>query len=580
MHHAHPSASSLVFGGYSTSNNSSPAPPLSAGTNQPFPHQVHHDGTRMQTPNYPNGSHVNNFSNGFSLGGPPGSAGPFPRQDAFISQNGLQDSYMRRQMLSFGPPDHPSPAAPYAEGQRLSQYDPSTPLSFHDSQSSAPTEQEPNGPPFYAQHVVGSTGNGLNGHTDEARLYHQSKVRTASQSMNLGLSRYGAQNINQAPMPPSMDSLDGLLGYLQNQFADPQFADYVLELRYSDDRATPVRIPGHNLLFARSPALKKLMTAQIQESNPDGFSSRTIFIQSDDRFLRSDAFWMAVQRLYGAPLMVPGATTTASTSTSQPPSTLPGTAADRFDLALGYAAAGHLLEMPPVISRGIDIARHFLSWQTVEKAFEFALDGSSNAQWALDLNQTPFLQSTYGPDVSLLINSATNFIISSFPPNFVLDTSVADSISNRRLPSIKEGRPFTSNHRLSSIKFGDHSNEEEPPSSNGTDSLTITLSRILLNLPFHLLKYILESSRLGNVSGWATAPLRHKVMHSVVEERERRRHGVYQNRAVSNIERELKRKDWEVVGWRESVRSLVGDGRGEVSVLSQEWVGFSVPDGN
>ncbi|KAI9729406.1 MAG: hypothetical protein M1818_008535 [Claussenomyces sp. TS43310] len=578
MHHTHPSASSLVFGGYPESTNSSPAPPMSANGSQQHQYQPYHDGGRVQAPKYPNGGHMHNISNGFSLMGPPGSSGPYQRPDAFVNHNGGPENYARRQMVSFGPGEGvPPTGVQYAESQRFPQFDPATSQSFHGSQSSAPTEQEVGGPAFYTQHAV--AGNGINGHTEDIRLYHQPqpKVRTGSQPVAVGQGHYAPQSISQPPMP-NVDNLDGLLGYLQAQFAEPQFADYILELRYSDDRATPVRIPGHNLLFARSPALKKLMTAQAQESTTDGLTSRTILIQSDDRFLRSDAFWMAVQRLYGSPLLVPGATTSVVHSASQPPSTLPGTLADRFDFALGYAAAGHLLQMPPVVNRGIDIASHFVNAQTVEKAFDFALDGGLDSQWTLEPNQNSFSPSTYGPDVNMLLHSALNFTITSFPPNFEFEKSVSNPALHARLPTVPDVRPTPSKHRLSNIKFGDHSFEEEevtPPLANNSP-LNITLSRILLNLPFQLLKYVLESSRLGNVSGWATASLRQKVMHSVVEEREKRRNHVFGNTSVSNAEREANVKGWEAVGWRESV-GLMG---AETSVLGREWIGFVLRDGN
>jgi hypothetical protein len=319
------------------------------------------------------------------------------------------------------------------------------------------------------------------------------------------------------------------------------------------------------------------MTAQAG-SNSDGLTPRTLLIETDDRYLRSDGFWMAVQRLYGGPLLDPGASaTTTIPAISQLSPSMPGTPADRFELALGYAAAGHILQMPPVVDRGIDIASHFVSSLTIEKALDFALDGGLERRWTFGNNRYDGSRSTYGPAVDMLINSALNFIITTFPPNFELDTSVPEPLHNRRLPFIAEHRPALPNPRLSSIKFGDHPSQDNirSSSSNSTSSM---LSKILLNLPFPLLKYVLESSRLGNVHGRVTTTLRQKVMHSVIEEREKRRRHARESRTVSNAERKANPKQWEAVGWLESLTAPYGGV--ETPTLTQTWVDFLLPEGN
>ena len=580
MHNAHPSAGSLVFGGYPDSNNSSPAPPLSAGGSQ---HQLplsHNDGGRAQGPQFTNGGHIHSFSNGYSPIGPP-HAGYYPRQDGYMNHNPGPDNFARRQMISFGPTEGYSPSGTPAgvDNQRYPPYGPSTPHSFHGSQSSAPNDQEVNGPHFHPQYSTAVISNGSNGHVEDVRLYHQPrpKGRGYPQTVPLPQNSHAQQGLAPPQILPVMDNLDGLVEYLQSQFAEPQFADYTLELRYSDDRATPVRIPGHNLLFARSPALKKLMTAQAG-SNSDGLTPRTLLIETDDRFLRSDAFWMAVQRLYGGPLLYPGASASTNIpATTQLSPNIPGTAADRFEVALGYAAAGHILQMPPVVNRGVDVAIHFIHWQTIERALDFALDGGLDSRWTLNNTGYAGSPSTYGPAVNILIENALNFIITNFPPNFELDTSVTVTSYIRRLPFIMENRPTLPNPRLSSIKFGDHPSEDTIRSTS-SNSPSATLSKIFLNLPFLLLKYVLESSRLGNVQGCATTALRQKVMQSVIEEREKRRTNARESRAVSNTERKANSKKWEAVGWQESLASPQGGA--ETPTLIQTWVDFLLPEGN
>lgn len=560
MHHAHPSAGSVMFGGYVESNNSSPAPPLSVGNVTPYPFQQPHTGRHGPHPS--NGSHAHHISNDYSpMGVPPGY---YPHQDNFISQGPNADNFARRQMISFGPADGYSPSAIPSgfENQRLAAFDPTTPHSFHGSQSSVPNEQE-NGPAFYSQYPTAVISNGSNGHIEEVRVYQNSKLKPRNGSQVLTPAN---ANFSGHPMgpPPMVDHLDGLVNYIQSHFSDSELADYTLELRYSDDRAEPVRIPGHGLIFARSPTLKALMKAQAQVNNGDGLTGKSLLIESDDRFLRSDGFWMALQRLYGGPLLDMGAAAMQHlprTSQQQPP--MPGTAADRCELGLGYAAAGHILQIPPVVSRGAEIASHFVNWETIEKALDFALDGGIDSQWTYGAQPEAKSPSTYGPAVNLIIYGALNFVVSAFPPDFELDTSVAEPTTNRRLPSVPDHQP--SNSRLSFIKFGDHPSEDSVKSESGA-SITATLSKLLLNLPFHLLKYVLESPRLGNVEGWASTNLRQKVMHNVIEERERRRTKISSSAQLPRSKTHLD----DNVRWQEAVSPHGGhDG---TPILTRTWV--------
>ncbi|KAH8808529.1 hypothetical protein F5884DRAFT_900758 [Xylogone sp. PMI_703] len=575
MHHPHPSNGSLVFGGHTESNNSSPAPPPSSGSQPPYMPN-HLENGRSHGPHPTNGDHQHQISNGSMPVGPP--VGYYPRQDNFT-----QDSHVRRQMVSFAPAEGYSPSGtPFGvEGQRITPYDPLTPHSFHGSQSSIGNEHEAGGPPFYGQYPTAVISNGNNGHIDEVRLYQQPrpKPRAGAQAVTPGHGHYGQYGVGQPLMPHAAENFDGLVNYIQSQFADPTFADYTLELRYSDDRAPPVRIPGHNLMLARSPKIKAIMTTQARESNSEGHIVRQVLIESDDRFLRSDAFWMAVQRLYGLPLLDIGAMPNSNATTLTPSgSPMPGTPADRFDLALGYTAAGKLLEIPPVIHRGIEIASNLMNWLTLEKALDFALDGGLDPQWTIpQTNQNPdaVCPSTYGPAVNMLIHSALNFTIRAFPPTFELDVTAGESVGYRRLPVSALDRPATSDPRLSFIRFGDHSAEEgtRPTPSN---SIVTTLSSVLINLPFYLLKYVLESARFGGVDGWATTTLRKKVMHAVVEERERRRIKIRSMAHISNAERTSNGKKWEVVGWKEGIAHI--NGNADTPTLTRTWVDFTLPE--
>ncbi|KFY32405.1 hypothetical protein V493_00223 [Pseudogymnoascus sp. VKM F-4281 (FW-2241)] len=553
MHHTHPSQGSLVFGGYPDSNNSSPAPPLSSTGMPQYPYP----------PPPPTNGHMHHLSNGFQVPPPPGFG--FQQQHGnHIVHSPAMDNFSRRHPPPFPQPEAYSPSAtPGINDNRRQQfYDPSTSHSLR-SHSSAPHEHDPRPAQFPNPNATQQATNGSNGHTDDAKLYHQPQMSGRS-----GLTPHGI-------VPhPSVDNLDGLLGYIQGQFADPTFADYTLEVRYTDDRAKPMRIPGHNLLFARSPALKRLMIAQANDGSSES-SPRTILIETADRFLCSDGFWIALQRLYGGPLLsldtppTPGRTMEAQNSATSNPASF-----DRFDLALGYTAAGHILQIPPVLNRGIEVACHLVNWLTLEKALDFALDGGLSSQWTLDNNFNGGCPSKYGPAVDMLIHSALGFLIANFPPHLDFDIAASEPAFNSRLPTISNTKVSKHNPRLSSIKFGDHPVEEPvlPILKNATPASLI--SGILINLPFQLLKYVLEAPSLGS-HDWATSAMRQTVMHEVVCEREKRRNRVRNDTSVPNDVRLSNLKEWQSVGWQEGVEI---EAPRKMPTLTRTWVDLKLPE--
>ncbi|OBT62679.1 hypothetical protein VE03_07522 [Pseudogymnoascus sp. 23342-1-I1] len=553
MHHTHPSQGSLVFGGYSDSNNSSPAPPISSAGMSQYPYP----------PPPPTNSHMHHPSNGFQVPPPPGFG--FQQQHGNHTMHSpAMDGFARRHPPPFSHPEGYSPSATpgISDNRRQQFYDPSTSHSLR-SHSSAPHEHDPRPTQFPNPNATPRATNGSNGHTDDAKLYYQPQMSGRSGSGPHGIVPH-----------PSVDNLDGLLGYIQGQFADPTFADYTLEVRYTDDRAKPMRIPGHNLLFARSPALKRLMTIQANDGSSES-SSRTILIETADRFLCSDGFWIALQRLYGGPLLsldtppTPGRTMEAQNLASSNPAS-----SHRFDLALGYAAAGQILQIPPVLSRGIDVACHLVNWLTLEKALDFALDGGLSSQWTLDNNYSGVCSSTYGPAVDMLIHSALGFLIANFPPQLDFDATASEPAFNSRLPVLRNAKASKHNPRLSLIKFGDHPVEEPVlPTLKNANSASL-ISGILLNLPFQLLKYVLEAPSLG-IHDWATSAMRQTVMHEVINEREKRRIRARDDRSVPNDVRMSNLKEWQSVGWQEGVEI---EAPRKMPTLTRTWVDFKLPE--
>lgn len=535
-----------MFGGFPDSARSSPAPPPLNPQQYPQMAPATDGGYR---PRFPPNGHAQSMSIGYPVNGTPAAPpGFFPREDGHAGF---------RQPPYAGPDGYSSSTTAMGDQLRMSQ-DPLSPHSFHGSQSSIVNEQEAAGPAFCSQYPTAVISNGSNGHIEDVRLLHNTRP-------------------NYIPPPAHPfgsylpDELDGWHMYLQTQFSRPEYANYIFELRYLDDRAPPLRIPGHGILFAQSGVLRALMLACDGRDGHDGQAVPTLLVESDDRFLRSDSMWLLLQRLYGAPLIEHGP------SRAYPSSPFQNPPADPFGFALGYAAAAKLLAMRTASDRGMEVAAQLLNWDNIERALDFATDGGLAPNWSLGFSSPNFPDNvpTYGPGANILLHHIMRFIIASFPAGFVLDNSVEDLTILRRLPVISQAGQ---NSRLSSIKFGDHASEEYVRSTP-ENSITASLSRLLISLPYDLLRYVLESPNLGNVQGWATTGLRHKVMSAVVEEREKRRIKALESPHVSNEERKSNGKDWEVVGWMEKVEQVSKlPSKDPVPAITRSWVDFTLLD--
>lgn len=550
MHHGHPDLNlgslTIATSGYAESRGSSP---LHAGLG------IQHSPADPMFNANTNG-HMQHYPNGFPMNPRP-PPGFFRPQESHIAHP---------QMAAFTSPDAYSPSI--HPGKSEQQF-PSYP-------SSVQNEFEGNGLPFHGRFTAPIAPNGVNGHAEDMHGIQQPRPRVNG-AQNGSQTPINGNLVPHRPMPPQFpmrDHLDGLLEYLSDQFDNAAYADYLLELHYSDCRAHPIRIAGHNLLFARSPALNNLMATTTGQLTVDG-SKRLLRLETDDRFVTSEGFYKAMSRLYGLPLLDEGGPSMARS---------PESPVERFNLALGYAAAGHILHISPVVDRGIMGACRLITWNTLEKALDFAIDGGLDSHWTFDPNHRGYSRSTYGRMANHLIQSALDFTLSSVPANFDLDTSVPDFSHNSRLPvinvpDVQPIRPskhqLKGNPRLSAIKFGDvtFSSEDTPEAT-----AAFVFSKLLISLPFHLLKYVLEHPRLGNVAeGWTSTKLRQKLILTAVEERESRRLKVF-NAPIPNSRRMDNQTQWEAVGWKESVIISSTPSSPDLPTLTRTWVGFTLPE--
>ncbi|KAI8961326.1 hypothetical protein F5Y11DRAFT_357793 [Daldinia sp. FL1419] len=567
QHHPHMSNSGgVVFGGFAGSHTPSPAPPPN-GFMPPSLPPVSVDGD----------GHIRSQPNGHHHA-PSGSNFPGPINTQFrpdmVSASNI-DAY--GQVSGHIP--HP-PFDPFSPtGGRFGI---STPHSLHGSHASG----EPNGvengsiPPYPP-----------NGMPFGNHAHHEHPVGHPHPTPHFP-PFIPLEHFSRHPSFLDPGLRDSII-YFQDQFDSRELTDCVLELVSTKGLHHPVKITGHKLILARSPALKH----HIMAARATDLGSQTITLESDDSYLRSDAWWSAVRRLYLFPLLNPAMMADVASGLH-----FADGKTDRFEFCLGYAAAGHLLHMPDVFMRGLQMAADFITWDTIEEALGFIFEGTTLRHVNYDNDQDVELDFGYGPDVRFLLQAAMNFLINAFPPNFELDHSVADPPKLARIPAIPINatsptggmtptiargtnmRGAMKPNRLSSIKFGDLPAalpEDGAPLSRGPAKCSPVLSRILLNLPFQELRVVLTSESDG-ASGWNTAQDRYHAVSDVVAEREARRIRAVEAIRVGVIPNSLEIQQrlsaqrryaivepWDVLNWQEEAIQPRG---AEVPRIVRRWV--------
>jgi hypothetical protein len=297
-------------------------------------------------------------------------------------------------------------------------------------------------------------------------------------------------------------------------------------------------IPVHAIIISRSPHLAAMI---VQQSPVDHVLKIDI-----DEFVQPQAVAAVVAYLYGHALQGPFAAPNIPTE-------------EVIMLALQYAAAGQLLEVPDVMSYGFHYAIVNLSWGTIELVLTYY-------QWA---NKTLVTQLRSGPVIKTMREQFTDqilkFLAHNFPKDFVLHPLASELDNAPRLPILEEPRRMTTNPALASIQFGRMPADE---SLNQAREKELILSNVLLSLDTDMLQSLFQNAALGNKIGWNHVG---RFMQEVVDERERRRVKVLKalksetaaSKRQSNVTEYQARdrvapgstnEQWEETKWQESVK--------------------------
>ncbi|OSS54342.1 hypothetical protein B5807_00568 [Epicoccum nigrum] len=301
-----------------------------------------------------------------------------------------------------------------------------------------------------------------------------------------------------------------LASYLSTQFGNPEFADFVLQVRSPEYQY--ISIPVHGIVVVRSPVVANAVRRSIPPSHRSRDSRRLVDVLTTNPFVATESVQEAVKVLYGAPLLPHSFLYgLGHYSSEMPHPQVTKDARKRMDQLLSYIAAGNVLQIPSMQARGVEIAKALLRWDTVEQVLHYGLHAAraaarSNTEGA-DVHD-PFAQE--------LLNSAVEFIAYNFPADFTLYKLAAELRNDPRLPTLSEDRASTHNPRLSKIRFGDAPTDDDTQVS----SVARLLSSILVSLPLPLLDRLFNHRATANQIGWTGAA---KVLRDVVDERESRR---------------------------------------------------------
>lgn len=315
------------------------------------------------------------------------------------------------------------------------------------------------------------------------------------------------QNGTAHPAERLEESPFELASYLSTQFGNPEFADFVLQIRSPESAL--VSIPVHGIVVVRSPVIAEAVRRSPAPTHRSRDARRLIDVMALDPYATRESLEEAVKVLYGAPLLsaqsfLYGLGPYMYESNSMSPT---NEARRRMQQVLSYIAAAKTLQIPSMQARGVEIARLLLRWDTVDQVLRYGLQASSARIETVDAEDL---------FIATLLNYAVEHMAYTFPVDFRLYTIAPEFQDVPRLPVLLETRPPTHNPRLSKIRFGD-----APPEDDLTPThVDRVLSTILLSLPSPVLERLFNHRATANQIGWTGAA---KLLGDVVVERENRR---------------------------------------------------------
>ncbi|KAF2731843.1 hypothetical protein EJ04DRAFT_566516 [Polyplosphaeria fusca] len=317
------------------------------------------------------------------------------------------------------------------------------------------------------------------------------------------------------PSPMKLhESAFEVAAYLSSQFGNPEFAEYILQVR--SDSLLLMSIPVHAIVVDRSP----IISATIKKDAAAAYQAkdkRVLVVSTLDKFVTAESLTEALKALYGSPLLAIEAfvySLRPQFSDGEQGPTF-AEARKRTSQGISYAAAGEVLGIRSVQMRGVEIAKALLRWDTFDLVLQYALDGCPvhSSEPSSQNGSAVAHNGGQDPHRVMLLREILDFMAFQFPADFGLYSIAPELTRNPRLPNIIEHRQPTHNPRLSRLQFGDVPPEEP-------NYVARIISSVLLSMPLSFLQQLFSHPALANQIGWTRVG---HVMQDVIVERERRR---------------------------------------------------------
>ncbi|GAB7339160.1 hypothetical protein MBLNU457_5825t1 [Dothideomycetes sp. NU457] len=499
-----PAPSLFTFGGAAESDHS-PTPPASAGSGLSSSNMMHTaNGAGATAPFMPNSSA---HSSAPSFSGP--QASPFSPADPYQNFYGMPSTSQPWTQPHMPSSNNQIPQ-PYMQNG-VSQKAP-TPSSRSGSQASLAPE-----------------------HSAMSRAYasHQHNASTSNQQPFYPPQHFQGHG-NRMQQPEARNSRQSnaaevnfwsLQAHLDEQFAQPEFADCTLAI------GEHIALPSHSVILSRNPTLRALLRAGVYSNSAQSGDShrKSLTVPPEYYFKSAPALVEAIRYLYAGPVFNEHRLMQPFLHSSR----------QLMENILSYAAAGSALAIPEIAVAALTVASHRLTWESLETALEFAVEGGLNPSWRQNAAGPDHLDSsstdkptgaTYGLYASDVLEMAIRFVCWNIAPNFQLDTSASQLTTMRRLPEIAAQvspivhapRGSVSDARFKGIRLGSFETQT---------SASTTLSSVLVSVPLPVLQAIFDDLQMQNRISPVVVE---GIAYSIVSEREKRRTAAVAGSAHTN----------------------------------------------
>lgn len=360
--------------------------------------------------------------------------------------------------------------------------------------------------------------------------------------------------------PPSATSLkdgspvsesDALIKHLLLNFNDSRFSDVVLNINHGNKGFKPLYFHLHRIMMARSAPLIQFADERDGKYGEDNKLHTRLDIYS--RFVTPISIETAIRVCYGESIL--------SFVGSNSPDYLEGSKeqmiADMTE-SIALAVIGNIFQLKNVVLRGLEVAVMRLGWATLEYAVSFGMESCNFRRYTDERSEVPtpndpqpgfkFTAKSdpdlYPQNAREFLSICLHFIHRHCPSSWRLDDRAKPLSHVDRLPCPPEPRYRGKKSRFAKIKFGQRASHEDE------DDLEIRsiISSVVLSLPFEDLSSFLQFNAEHD------GPI-YRQMEAIVDERERRRKRVFENKSILDWRqpRPARELEWENVGFEESV---------------------------